>query len=219
MNLRLIGIALVLAFLGAAQSKAQVIYPADNGFESPNLGSGSGAYEYAPAGTPWTFTATSGIAANNSAFDVFGATQGEASDSAVSASGQAAFLQSTSSISQSVHLLAGDYTVTFDAEGRGGPFFPFNPNEITVSLGGIQLFDATPTQGSFQSYTTTATGFLAAGNYNLTFNGLINGDYTSFIDNVQINLAPTPEPSGAALLILGVLAVIAFRRFHHRASI
>jgi hypothetical protein len=227
MNLRLIGLALTLGLISAAQAKAQIIYPGNNGFESPDLGSGAGAYAYAPTGTgvDWTFTGGAGIAGNNSAFDVFNATQGQASDSAVSTTGQAAFLQGIGSISQSVYLSGGVYSLTFDAVGRGGGVFAFGTNEITVSLGSDLLFDATPAQGAMQTETTSQTGYYSPGYYTLTFNGVtVNtgpnlGDHTSFIDNVQINVVATPEPSTGTFLVLGFFAMVAFRRWRRQAVI
>src|ERR1035441_8200946 len=110
------------------------VYPDDNSFDAQDLGSGFFAYQYfgktvinpynvpqpqrIPNHTPWTFSGNAGIAANNSGFYVNNATNGD-STGATSTSGQAGFLQfKDSSISQSVTLPAGAYTVTFDFEAR-----------------------------------------------------------------------------------------------------
>src|SRR5262249_29992930 len=75
-----------------------IIYPANNGFEVPNLGAGISAYGYGspeaaaaglpalPPGSGWTFTGTAGIAANGSNFNVNGASNGN-SDGTTSTSG------------------------------------------------------------------------------------------------------------------------------------
>jgi hypothetical protein len=228
MNLRLIGMSLALCLISAAQLKAQIIYPADNGFESPDLGSGGGALAYAPAGASWTFSGGAGIAANNSAFDVFNATQGQASDSARSTSGQAGFLQGISSIGQSVYLPAGVYSLTFNAVGRGGGTFNFAANEISVTLGNDLLFVGTPDQGAMQTETTSEMGVLISGYYTLTFSGDTantgsnQGDHTTFIDNIQINtvsVVTVPEPGCVSFLAMGFFALIAFRRLRRQAMI
>lgn len=228
MNLRLIGMSLALCLISAASVKGQIIYPADNGFESPDLGSGADALAYAPAGASWTFSGGAGIAANNSAFDVFNATQGQASDSAVSSSGQAGFLQGVSAISQSVYLAAGVYSLTFNAVGRGGGTFNFATNEITVTLGNDLLFAGTPDQGAMQTETTSEMGVLTSGYYTLTFSGVTantgpnQGDHTTFIDNIQINtvsVVTVPEPASVSFLVLGFVALIAFRRLRRQAAI
>jgi len=217
------GMALALCLISAASVKAQII--TDNGFESPDLGSGTGAYAYgdqtplSSTVTGWTFVAGAGIAANGSLFDVAGATQGQTSDSSVSTSGQAGFLQGLSSITQSVYLSGGEYSVSFTAEGRGGVFFPsFTANEITVSLGGTQLFDATPPPTFFVPETTTQTGDLAPGNYDLTFSGITNADATTFIDNVQIDPISVPEPCSMAFLALALIVFLAVRRLRGQTA-
>ena len=42
--------------------------PTDPGFELPSVGSGGSAFQYAPAGSPWTFSGTAGVAGNASGF-------------------------------------------------------------------------------------------------------------------------------------------------------
>jgi len=221
--------AVALGLVSTGPLKAQIIL--DNGFESPDLGSGSSAYAYgdqAPLSTTdtgWTFVSGAGIAANGSAFDVEGATKGQTSDSSESTSGQAGFLQGLSSISQTLSLSAGNYVFTFDAEGRGGVFFPeFIANEVTVSLvsnaGTIQLYDATPAPTFFSLQTTSMTGVIAAGDYTLVFSGVTNADATSFIDNVDAtNLDPlaAPEPASVAIFLMEIFLLVALLRLRRRA--
>jgi hypothetical protein len=183
--------ALVIFLLvgGMTSTRAGVVFPANNGFESPDL---AGGYQYNVTGASWTFNGNSGIASNGSGFDTAGATQGQNSDGAVSSTGQAAFIQSNgvaSSVKQSVKLAAGTYNVSFSWEGRNGED---GANAITVSLGGQSLFSGTPAQVTFLNQVTTATVTLAAGTYALVFTGSNSGDDdTTFIDNVSINTTTT----------------------------
>jgi hypothetical protein len=66
----------LLTLTGAvlAVASAATIYPVNNGFEQPDLGSGGLAYQYSPSSPGWTFTpeCCSGIAANGSDFNLAG---------------------------------------------------------------------------------------------------------------------------------------------------
>jgi hypothetical protein len=80
-------------------ASATTIYPTNNGFEQPDLGSGGSAFKYSPSSPGWTFFGSvggvsgAGIAANDSAFNVAGATNGNNDNGVTSTEGQAAFLQ------------------------------------------------------------------------------------------------------------------------------
>jgi uncharacterized protein len=205
----------------------QNVYPDDNGFDAQDLGSGFEAYQYfgktiinpynapqpnrIPNHTPWTFSGNAGIAANNSGFYVNHATNRD-SDGATSTSGQAGFLQfKGSSISQSVTLPAGTYTVTFDYEARRD----YPANQIAVSIDKAVLFKGTPTEcTNFKQITTMPISLTTSGKHELTFRGLGGFDNVTpgkhelmfpetegidatsgnpvvgdtFIDNVSINL-------------------------------
>ncbi len=81
----------------------------DPGFEQVQVGAGH--YQYRPTGSPWTFTGSSGLAANNSGFTSGNppAPQGT----------QVAFLQTTGSSTQTVTgWAAGSYVLTFSAAQR-----------------------------------------------------------------------------------------------------
>jgi len=54
-------------FSGAAPTNIPNLIQ-DGGFESPNVG--PNASQYSPTQTPWTFSATAGIAANGSGFTI-----------------------------------------------------------------------------------------------------------------------------------------------------
>jgi hypothetical protein len=80
----------------------------DGGFETPVVG--SGAYQYNPSGSPWTFTGTSGVSGNGSAFTSGNPDAPEGS--------QVAFLRNTGSFSQVANFTAGTYTLSFLAAQR-----------------------------------------------------------------------------------------------------
>ncbi len=90
--------------------------PADPGFEEVQVGAGQ--FEYDPTGSPWSFSGSAGIAANNSSFTSGNppAPQGT----------QVAFLeQQGGSISQSdADFATGTYELTFDAAQRESPGVP-----------------------------------------------------------------------------------------------
>ncbi len=204
----LAGLVLLISLAGSATAGIDVV---NNGFESPDLG--AGGYGYGPdhpygLGVPqlpsappgWSFSGTTGIAANGSAFGVTGATNGN-SDGGTSTSGQAGFVQNgygtPNTISQDLSgFTPGSYEVTFSLELRGG-----NNAAVDVTLGGIDLGTYKPlSSGSFNTVTTSAAT-LSAGSNLLVFTGVNNpngGDNTVFIDNVRI----TPEP--ASLVIWGL---------------
>ena len=89
---------------------AQPNQPLDPGFEAPSLGSGTAAYQYDPTGSPWVFSGYAGVAGNGSAFT--------ASRANAPQGGQVAFIQMTGSLSQSVTLASGTYSLSLDAAQR-----------------------------------------------------------------------------------------------------
>ena len=85
----------------------------DGSFEWPEMpGVAATAYQYAPNGSPWQFSAGAGVSANGS---VFSAGNPIAPDGV-----QAAFLQSTGNMSQTIDMNAGVYSISFDAAQRTG---------------------------------------------------------------------------------------------------
>jgi len=219
--LLLTGIALLTLSRAA---NAQVIYPDDNGFQSPSLSPGT--IEVAPTGTPWTFSTSysdSTTAPNEAGIATTGS-----QNIAGSPGGQSAFLQNVSSISQSITLSAdASVSVTFDWEGRSPVSYTNQNNqnvttqqdEITVTLGGILLFQGTPTTTTSFVTVTTASSEFAGGTYQLVFSGITSGastntftDSMTFIDNVQVNTDAAPEPSTCGLFALGGVALAALLR-------
>lgn len=221
MNLRLPNKFLfyLLTVTGAALAgaSAATIYPVNNGFEQPDLGSGGGAFQYNPPAPGWTFGRGAGIAANGSDFNVLGATNGNNDNGATSTSGQAAFLQSgdgtllLSFLSQTLTLAAGSHTLNFSIEGR-----IFGANGVDVFLNGVQIGGTlTPAAlGSFNDVSVNL-GNLAGGSYTIAFAGdsPTGADVTTFIDNVKI-VSSVPDSGRTFLLMLcSGTGLLIMRRF------
>jgi hypothetical protein len=214
----LVALFFVLSLTAAAN--ANTIYPVNNGFEAPNLGTGGYGYwtsnPYSLTGLPmlpspppgWTFTGTSGVTANGSGFGTTGATNGN-HDGTTSTSGQAAFLQNgygtPNTVSQLISgFVSGPASVTFSLEERGG-----NSASVDVKLDGTDLGTYTPLSGSSFNTVTTPTTFMTPGSHTLTFTGVNSasgGDNTVFIDNVR--LTSVPEPASLITLALGAVGLL-----------
>lgn len=212
------------AYLAAAAAAVMAV-PASAAtnisFESPSLGTGSGAYAYytnpysffvpsgftAPAGV--TFTGASGIQANGSAWGFNNTTDGT----------QTAFIQSYDGIGGAIDIAlsglttATNYTVNFLAAQRPG----YLANPFTVSVDGTtQAFTAT--NAAFTPYAATfvATGSTAT----LSFTGsALPGDGGVGID--AISVTAVPEPATWAMMIggFGLVGGAMRRRPAKRAAI
>jgi len=88
----------LLLFTGA--SNAQIIYPADNDFQSPGLSPGT--LVVAPSGTPWTFSTP--FSDVTTAPNEAGIASTGSQNIVNPPGGQSAFLQNVSSISQTITL-------------------------------------------------------------------------------------------------------------------
>jgi len=150
-------------------------------FESPNIGTGSGSFRYNPSGTSWTFAGASpngsGIVGNGSAFANPNAPDGT----------QAAFLQQTGTISQSVSGFTPGktYALNYSAAQRSANL---GGNSWNVKIDGTVIQSNSPGATSYFPYSTT---FVAtAATHTLTFAGtdLAGGDRSVFIDNVSLGL-------------------------------
>ena len=158
------------------------------GFEVPSIS----AYQYAPSGASWSFTALSGssgsgITANGSAFTSGNpnAPQGV----------QVAFLQGTATISQTLAgLIAGAiYQVTFAAAQRNNIYGLQMGQTWQVQVNGTPIGAYAPPESS-QSYVNYSASFIAATSSPvLSFVGgdANGGDNTIFLDNVQLALSPS----------------------------
>jgi hypothetical protein len=154
---------------------------ADAGFSNPNV-VGDGGFVYAPIGTPWTFAGNSGIQADGSAFGAPHAPDGD---------GRAAFLQGNPHerqgflgvISQSLYLVPGTYTVSFQAARRLNQVQP-----IQFSVDGRNVGRTiVPAHEGWAFYTTSPFTIRTVGSHTIQFAATANnGDNTAFIDGVSI---------------------------------
>src|SRR5262249_15436539 len=131
----------------------------DFGFEAPNVSQQPGGFVYSPTGSPWMFSAGTGngagLVANGSQFGNADAPEGP----------QAAFLQQQGSLSQTVSLAAGTYTLSFLAAQRPG-----NSQTFQVLVDGTVVGTFQPAGPSYQSYATDSFT-VAAGSHTLAFVG------------------------------------------------
>ncbi len=215
MKRSMLSIAVVVLLVSGTQGGPVIDNP---GFEAPDLGSGSGAFQYGPTiaqqgGSGWTFFQGAGIAANGSAFNVANAV-----------GHQAAFIQDASgetlpsAFSQTVSGFdSGEYSLSFLAEGRPNKWLT-NPlivliDSTVLSFAGTSVVN--PAAGSiFYSYTSDLIS-LSAGSHTITFETANPGsapDRTTFIDDVSLTTSAVPEPSAFILLAAGVVGLLGFAR-------
>ncbi len=162
------------------------------GFESPT----TTTYIYNPTGGIWTFNTGSGVQRNGSAWNAVTAPQGV----------QTAFIQGSSgtlgSISQSLNLAAGTYTISFKAARRTNQIQPLRFSVDGVQVGAL----LTPTSNSFNNITTVQFT-VTAGTHTIAFAATDStGDKSTFIDDVTItSIVPTAPnaPSGLAAAAIG----------------
>ncbi len=148
----------------------------DAGFEQPSVGAGK--FQYDPAGSPWAFSSTAGISANNSGFTSGNPPAPEGT--------QVAVIQQTGSFSQTITGWApGSYRVTFSAAQRGN--YQASQQNFDVLVDGVVVGAFTPSGTSYHSY-STAVFNVAEGTHAIRFQGLdsAGADNTAFIDDVSI---------------------------------
>ena len=167
------------AFSFNGASGNAVLVPNDNqitdgGFEFEQLA--ATAYQYAPSGTPWTFSpGSAGLAASGSAFD-----------NGTSPSGsQVAFLQASGRVSGGFDLeRAGNYLLTFSAKGRWAGYI----NPIQVIVDNVVVQTITPAGVGAYNAVSINLPNMTAGDHSIAFQGTgPNGNYTSFIDSVSLS--------------------------------
>ncbi len=157
--------------------------PIDPGFESPAVG--TSAYAYDPSGSPWTFSGYAGVTGNGSAFTAGNPNAPQGS--------QAAFIQMTGSVSQSVALAAGTYSISLDAAQRA---IGSSNQTIEVLIDNVPLGSFTPGSTNYALFTTTIF-YEPAGVHTIEILGLDphGGDNTALIDQVSVVAAQANQPA------------------------
>ena len=162
---------------------------AGSGFESPFMGTGTGAFQYHPAGSNWSFS--SGNGSSNGVFTGGAGLTGNGTgftnlNPSAPEGLQVAFLQGGSAnfVSESLNgfQAGGSYTVSFKAAQRGSNAQDFDVYLDSTLLGTFRPAGSTYTTFSTNAFTTTA------GAHTLKFVGRdsAGGDNTAFIDAVQV---------------------------------
>jgi hypothetical protein len=167
-------------FIDQVAVNAVSVPPADSGFESPVLATGT--YQYNPPSLAWSFQGFAGLAANGSAFTAGnpGAPEGN----------QVVFLQQFGSVSQSVPFPAGTYAITISAAQRAN--FQASAQTFQVLVDGAVVGTFNNLTGAGYTTLTTSSFTLAGGSHVVTVQGtdLHGGDNTVFIDQLAINALP-----------------------------
>ncbi|WP_145268375.1 retropepsin-like aspartic protease [Tautonia plasticadhaerens] len=164
------------------------------GFEAPEAGPEDvfNSFIYRPAGTPWSFTGDSGVAADGSGFTAGNPTAPEGD--------QVAFLQRVGRFSQPVEVAeSGVYRLSFRAAARVnsrlGP-----GHDFAVTVDGVEVARVEPGGASYQEVELLLS--LDAGIHTIGFVGInrLGGDRTSLIDAVRLEF---DSPSGGGDGFLG----------------
>jgi len=161
---------------------------ADGGFELPKLGTG---YLYNPTGAVWTFSTSSGVTANGSAFT--------AANPPAPGGQQVLFLQFSGSAQQSVTLAAGVYRLRMSAAQRGS--HNTVAQTVIASVDGSEVGRITPAGANYAAHNTQSFN-VAAGARLIRLAGLgknadgtAASDTTAFIDELEILPAFSPGVS------------------------
>jgi len=190
--------SLAALLIVAGPASAQTV--GNSGFELPALAPGGAQYNPSSAIATWTFLGNSGVTRNNSGFT--------SSNPNAPQGVQVAFLQRTGNFSQSI-IFPSDGTVSFSfkaAQRGNSPVFPSHQS-IVVTLGAAVLGVFTPTNTTYQTFSTISTAVAGAGPLTLKFAGTVANDQTAFVDNISINFIPTPPPPPTAAPEPGSLAL------------
>ena len=150
-------------------------------FQAPALG--SGAFQYNPVGASWTYSGTSGLAGNGSAFTV--------NNPSAPVGNQVAFIQSLGSISQNIVFVPGTYDLSFSAAQRGN--YQSSTQTFQVLVDGTVVGTFNTLTGTSYATLTTSSFTVTAGSHTIIFQGtnLNGGDNTVLIDKLAINPLPT----------------------------
>jgi hypothetical protein len=150
----------------------------DIDFETPQVGSGPGAFLYNPSGSAWVFSGSSGVSGNKSGFT--------AGNPDAPVGSQVAFLQTYGIISQVTYLPGGTYTLSFLAAQRANQH---RSQTFAVEIDGNVVGTFTPAGTSYSTYTTDSFT-VAGGPHTIHFVSVIGTlfDTTAFIDFVHLDV-------------------------------
>ena len=153
------------------------------GFEMPTVAAGSSAA--APTGSSWTMDSNAGLTTQTAGFSS-AAVQGR----------QAAYIQSTGSVTQNVRLVAGTYSIRFSAVGRKD----WLANGLKLQLGAALVAEWPNTAFSLTEWREFAVAnatVTTPGLYTLAFSGVGGtGSRATVIDAIQMELQPVQPNSG-----------------------
>ena len=120
-------------------------------------------------------------------------------------------LQDDRTLTSNFALVAGQtYTLTWDDANRTGYYYGAygDPETYNVEVAGSTVGTYTVSTNVWAAHSLT---FTAAEDGLLSFNGqYLTYDGTAFIDNVS--LSAVPEPANVALMLMGALGLVAWRR-------
>ena len=180
-----------IAFIDAVNLAAVEDTFADGDFATPVLP--AEGYAVAPAGSPWQFLGAAGVTTNASAFTYISNT----AFNYIPDGTQAAFIKNGGSISQTIDLDAGTYSIAFAAAQRVA--FQTQNQQIEVLVDGTPLIVITPVNSTITStssvtyYTYTAwqtpNFTVTTGAHTIEFLGMApsSADSTAFIDGVAVS--------------------------------
>ncbi len=226
MNARLVCIAVVATVATGLSTHAQAANLLTNGsFEAPNIVATNNYALYATGSTAvtgWTMLGGAGESVQLTPDTYLGL---KASDGRqwLDLTGITGYNKGVRSDSFAV-VPGNTYTLAFDV----GNYLPFGASTLGVSINGgsEQLFTNTslaatatnPMNWASFSVTWVATGSSA----NISFLGRTNGGLSNGngigLDNVRFDLAPVPEPTTAALWLLGAAGLIGASRRRRSAA-
>ena len=146
----------------------------DGSFEQPVAAAAT--YQLDPSGTAWQFSGIAGVSSNGSPFT---AGNPNAPDGT-----QVALIKGTGSMSQSVNLTAGTYSLSILAAQRANYQAQYQSIEILVD--GSEVGTVTPSSTNYALYVTSQFT-VTAGIHTIQLVGLnpLGGDNTAFIDELH----------------------------------
>src|SRR5207245_2655949 len=104
---------------------------------------------------------------------------------------QTAFIQGISTISQTLSLTAGGYTLVFNAAQRSCCVSPYvQPIQVTVD-GTPVGSPVSPASASFSNFNIPFS-VSTSGSHTITFSGTVATDKSTFIDNITLTSVPPP---------------------------